>query len=180
MTLMMATTTWSNVIRVPGDQYPIQAGIDAATAGDTVLTASGTYIGEGNKNLDFGGKNLVLLSESGAESTIIDCQYFGRGFYFHSGETAQAQVIGFMIINGAEMTGGGILIENSSPTFSNCIIHSCLSYSKGGGVAMTQGAPSFINCDVHGNHAVEGGGISAEYSDILVNSCIIAANSSSG
>jgi len=37
---------------------------------DTVLVADGTYIGEGNKNLDFGGKAITVTSENGmAEMT---------------------------------------------------------------------------------------------------------------
>jgi len=55
-------------IRVPRDQPTIQAGIDAAVDGDTVLVASGSYY----ENINFIGKGIVLISMEGPDSTIID------------------------------------------------------------------------------------------------------------
>jgi hypothetical protein len=57
----------------------IQSGIDAAEKGDTVLVADGTYTGERNKRLDFYGKAIIVKSEHGAESCIIDCEGEGNG-----------------------------------------------------------------------------------------------------
>ena len=82
----------SATIRVATDQPTIQAGINAAIPGDTVLVAPGTYTGMGNKELDLKGKAIVLRSEGGAASTIIDCEQQGRGFYFQAGEGPSAVV----------------------------------------------------------------------------------------
>jgi hypothetical protein len=41
-----------NVINVPANQFTIQAGINAANCGDTVLVAPGKYV----ENINFGGK----------------------------------------------------------------------------------------------------------------------------
>jgi hypothetical protein len=67
--------TWE----VPGHAGTIQGGINLASPGDTVLVHPGTYTGSGNKDPDFGGKELVLRSEPGPEVTIIDCEGAGPG-----------------------------------------------------------------------------------------------------
>jgi hypothetical protein len=61
-------------IHVPADQPTIQAGIDAAVNGDTVLVADGTYTGVGNRDIDFKGKAITVKSENGPENCIIDCE----------------------------------------------------------------------------------------------------------
>ena len=82
--LISPLSAFAVTIHVPGDQPTIQAGIDAASLGDTVLVAAGTYTGDGSLDLDFGGKDLVVKSESGPELSIIDGEEtYRRGFYFH-------------------------------------------------------------------------------------------------
>ena len=99
--LMIAASAQARIIRVPGDYGTIQAGIDAAISGDTVLVANGTYKGIGNKDLDLKGKAITVTSENGAEATVIDCEGMGQGFIFRSGETLRSVVSGFTIRNGS-------------------------------------------------------------------------------
>ena len=120
--LFLSISVFATIIHVPGDYPTIQAGINASVNGDTVLIADGTYTGTNNKNLDFGGRAIVVMSENGANNCIIDCQNDGRGFYFHSNEDASSIMDGITITNGSAESAGGVFCENSSPTIRNCII----------------------------------------------------------
>ena len=57
-----------SVLRIPSDYITIQEGINAASNGDTVLVAAGTY----TERVLIDGKNISLISENGRDSTIID------------------------------------------------------------------------------------------------------------
>ena len=178
--IIAASPLSAAVIYVPSQYSNIQAGIDAASSGDTVLVADGTYTGSGNKNLDFQGVNRVLMSENGPADCIIDCEYSGRGFFFHSIETESSVIQGFTIINGYMLDGGGIYCEFSSPTIRNCIIADCQASGAGGGIRIIGFNPQIINCTIHNNYASTGGGLSVTMSDMILNSSILAANASSG
>ena len=71
------STALSEIIYVDDDGSAdfdtIQAAIDAAFDGDVVLVAPGTYAGDGNRDIDFGGKAITVKSEAGPESCIIQC-----------------------------------------------------------------------------------------------------------
>jgi len=148
--------------------------------------ASGTYTGTGNKNLDFGGRAIVVMSENGPDNCTIDCQNSGRGAYFHSGETTSSILQGFTIKNGSISNGGGINITNSSPTIKHCIIYNnSSSGSYGGGIYVSNGyvsngSPDIIHCTVVQNNARYGGAIYATVSNMTVNSCIVDNNTASG
>lgn len=180
VTLLTTVSALAVTVNVPGDYGTIQEGIDAAINGDTVLVADGMYTGPGNVEIDFTGKAIVVMSESGPNDCIIECAYTGRGFKFQSGETNSAELIGFMISDGFASPGGGIAMLNSSPVIKRCIISNCMSGSSGGGVYINGGTPQFINSVIHNCTATEGGGLSSQDADITINSCVIAANTSTG
>ena len=112
-------SSYSTTVKVPSEYPTIQAGMDAANTGDTVLVADGTYTGEGNLFLSFAGKAIVVKSENGPENCIIDCvdSTEAEVFQLINGETRESIVEGFKIINGGLI----IIIENSSPTIKNNI-----------------------------------------------------------
>ncbi len=169
VSLIFAGGVHSATIHVPSDQATIQAGIDIATAGDTVLVADGTYSGAGNRDMDFNGKAVVLLSENGPQHTIIDCGGSAtvphRAFHFHSGEDFTTVVQGFTIRGGYQYVddvtpvyGGAVLCDTASPTFADCVLRDNFSYYGGGAVMVRSGSPRFVDCSFTANHAAYRGG----------------------
>jgi hypothetical protein len=170
---------------VPGDFPSIQPAIDAATAGDMIVVHDGVFAGMDNKNLDFGGKAIILRSENGPADCIIDCEKDGRGFYFRSAETSAAVVDGFTIRNASTVNtgtfpdgwGAGIYCENSSPTIKNCIITECNAHSGGGIACYSNASPNITNCIISGNVAEYGGALYCNFSSSPdISNCTIVAN----
>ena len=179
-------------LRVPY-QYPtIQAAIDAAVYGETVLVADGTYTGDGNRDIDFLGKAIVVRSENGPDQCIIDCQgsstAMRRGFYLHRGETHASIIDGFTIINGTGriqeytegvgLCGGAIACVDSSATVRNCIIRNNES-GHGAGIFMYRADVIIEGCTFSRNHNTRyGSAISSWESTALISDCQIENNTS--
>ncbi len=146
------------------DYTNIQAAIDSAANGDTIIVADGNYTGTGNYNIDFNGKAITLESENGPEHCAIDMQSQNvRAFYFHSGETSTSIVSGLKIKSGYRSVsstekGGIIQCSNSSPKFINCIITGNKVYGQQSRVS------------------IEGGAIYCESSQTVFENCIISNN----
>jgi len=141
---------FASTIRVPADQPTIQAGLDSAITGDTVLVAAGTYTGEDNVLVDFNGENIVLISESGPEVTLV------QGVIFKNGEDSTAEVNGFTI----SLAGKGISCISSSPSILNNIIRGNANINSGAGIDCNFNSnPRIINNIIQNNSAPSGGGI---------------------
>lgn len=167
--LAAAPAARGGTIRVPAEQPTIQAGIDAAQTGDTVLVAAGGYLGAGNRDIDFRGKRIIVRSERGPAECVINCAAGAgdphRGFYFHTNESPETILEGFTIKNGYSPTspvgqrGGAILCIGSSPTIRHCTIRNCAADVGGGGLAnMSGSSPAVIGCAFVANDAGRGNG----------------------
>jgi len=66
---------WANAF------HDIGSAVAAASAGDVVLVADGTYTGDGNKNIEI-NEAITIRSINGPEATIINCEGDGRAFMF--------------------------------------------------------------------------------------------------
>jgi len=131
------TVTVRAPIRVPSDQPTIQAAINVATFGDTVMVAPGTYV----ENINFEGKAITVTSESGPQVTIIDGGNADPVVIFTSGEGRDSVLNGFTLQNGrADFTNQG--------------------FGEGGGIAVRFAAsPTITNNVIRNNQACHGGGI---------------------
>ena len=165
-----------------GPKATIQAGINAAPAGDEVVIADGTYTGTGNKDLDLHGKAVTVRSASDDPAMcIIDCEGVGRGFYFHNGEGLDSIVQGLTITNGVAPSsagrGGGVYCLNSSPTLTNCTISQCEGTS-GGSICCYGSSPAITHCALVGN--LDAGVACNDGSDAALSDCIITQNVDGG
>ncbi len=187
----------------------IQRGINVAANGDTVVVVAGVYRGTGNKELDFGGKAIVLQSQDGPDSTVIDCQGSGRAFYFHAAETAASVVQGFTLTGGNSTKGAAIYCVSSSPTIRGCVISGNTTSSTSSGIVycttssnvvlsgctikestgsssavrFDNSAGQVINCLVYGNSmTASGGAIRCENGNktTVVRNSTVANNSAVG
>ena len=155
----------------------VSDAIDNASDGDTVWVADGTYRGEGNRDIEFSGRAIVVRSEHGATFCIIDCEGTEgephQGFGFYSGEDSLSILEGFTICNGYALWwgGGGI----GCATFSSPVIRKCvITNNSGGGIScFNSSSPTIENNTISNN---SGGGINCYDSP----SAIISNNFISG
>ncbi len=166
-----------------GDYSNIGDALGAATSGDTILVFPGTYSGPENLALNFAGRSLVLISQSGAAHTTIACQEDYRAFLFDDGEDTLAVVDGFKITGGhsAHENGGAVLIANSSyPAIRNCRFVSCRAYGNGGAIAVETGGVLTDNCEFLGCYSFGGGAIYCSNGSAVIRSCQLSSNEAYG
>ncbi|MEE9167077.1 MAG: T9SS type A sorting domain-containing protein [Candidatus Neomarinimicrobiota bacterium] len=203
--ILFTSAVTAGVIRVPQDQSTIQAGIDAAIDGDTVLVDTGRYV----ENINFNGMNIVVGSQflttrdtSYISQTVIDGDSSGSVATFENGEDSTAVLTGFTLTNGLALWGGGILCDasstpslvglnvtrnrasggggiycyESSPTLVDITVSGNIADAIGGGISCTNSHPSLQNVRVNGNVAHHGGALFCELSNPNLRNVTIIGN----
>jgi predicted outer membrane repeat protein len=186
---MAALAAWlqATVINIPTDYSTIQAGIDSALVGDTVLVQPGRYV----ENINFNGQNIVVGSlflttndTSFISQTVIDGDSSGSVVTFDSGEDTTAVLCGFTIVNGTgtenisygTIKGGGIYCESSNPRLYDLVILDNSAFS-GGGIYVINSNTVLERLIVIGN---TGAGLQAEDSNLRLSNIHIRNNDGSG
>lgn len=157
-------------ITVPTDYSNIQNAVDASTDGEIICVESGTYY----ENLVFDGVSVTVVSVDGAASTVIDAGYLDSTVSFTNG--AESVLDGFTIQNGNSALGGGIYIDDASPTIQHCKITGNSFYGIGvwnSGSAATVKNSIIVSSDMRGVYATN-------YSSLEMFNVVVASNGTTG
>jgi uncharacterized repeat protein (TIGR01451 family) len=130
----------------------IQSQIEAATDGDTITVAPGTYVG----NIDFIGKAVTVVSDQGPLVTIIDGGGSSSAVVNFSNSEGPGSVLnGFTIQNGAN---GGVTVNQASPAILNNIIQNNLKPGSGVGIELHFSSATVSGNIIRGNNRGPGSG----------------------
>jgi len=164
-------TTWyvDNAVSASGDGTPerpfkrIQQGIDAASDGDAIAVAEGTY----TERIHFNGKNIALRSTNPLDpdvvsNTVIDAaKKSGPVVTFAGTEDEICVLSGFTIRNGRAEDGGGIC----GGTWESCT-HATIENNMITGNSAAFGSGGLAFCDgvindnrINSNSAYIGGAL---------------------
>jgi hypothetical protein len=159
-----------------GDYPTIQAAINASTENDTIQLGDGTFAGSGNRDLVFRTQRIVIRSTSGDPmNCVIDCggstSEPHRGFVCDSTKGSKVVLVGFSVVNGYAIGGGGGILckSGSSPRLVNI---SFMSH-KVPALTCDNALVEIENCHFEDN---PGGAISAHGGDLQITASIFANN----
>jgi parallel beta helix pectate lyase-like protein len=141
--------TWRVNVAGTGDAPTIQAAIDSASAGDTVLLGPGTYLwssqAASQHSMIILKRGLTLRGDAGPLATILDAERNGRVMLLY--DVGASLIEGLTIQTGRGRSaagppflwsfGGGMYIAgDSNPTIANCIIrdNSVNTTQRGAGI----------------------------------------------
>ena len=196
--------TAGRIRRVPAEYRTIQAAIDSAETGDTVLVAPGRYV----ENIRFGGKGIVVASEylltrdpAVITRTIIDGSRpkhpdSASVVMMIEQEDTSAVLSGFTLTGGTGTVwtdarqkalyreGGGVLCELGSPVIEHNIIEGNeavrvgpgILSAGGGGIRCGYAEPIIRHNVVRNNRGEYGGGIVLYHSAATVQNNLITGN----
>ncbi len=133
------------------DYTSLQAAIDDADNGDTILLASGTC----TENITIDNKDVTIMSSAGSGSTFINGNAAGRTF---------------TITNGSDIVLNGVTVQNGY-----------ISSGYGGGIYISDSSPTIVNSLVTGNHSQYAGAIyvTGASSTVTITDTTVSSNTSS-
>ena len=168
----------ATIIQVPADQPTVQAGLDAAAAGDEVVVACGTYL-----EFDIVMKSGVTLRGATGEwdCVVIDAQQLGRVMVGQN-LNADTRIEGITFTGGTVddelLYGGGAFFENSALALEHCRFTGNYADYRGGGIGFHYSPATVTHCLFDANEGDHGGGggLDAYYSEITVSDCRFEGN----
>ena len=163
--LALGSASAQTTIHVPSDHATIQAAIEAAADGDTVLVAPGTWVEE----LDYLGKAITVASESGAAATIL--ANVNSPVTFQNGEGPGSILRGFTV-TGNNSSRAAIHGPGTSPRIVQCVIRgNRTSFALAAGVFCDG---TLVDCVVEDNH--NGNGTGGVAGALTLRRCVLRGN----
>jgi hypothetical protein len=155
----------------------IQAAVQAAPAGATVLVGAGVHA-----PVDLSGKAVTIQSLAGAAQTVIDGGATQRCVTMSTPAAGATVVRGFTLRNGRAVDGGAVRVLGSSLSLRDSVVRGNVALGSGGGVAVTNGSVVITNCVIEENSADRGGGLFVERAgapgSAVVRDSVVARNAS--
>ncbi len=172
-------------LHVKDDYATIQEAINESIPGDTILVESGTYRGDGNRDIYVYNGWFVLKSEDGPNRTVIDLQGSSssqhRFLYmdYYTTNHSLIEIEGFTIKNGYESGdgdyGGAMYLYGASPTIRDCVFD---NHSGSAFRIADYASPVFENCRFTDNSGTYGGAVNLrQYATATFNTCSFENNS---
>ena len=162
------------------DFSTIQDAINASSDGDEVLVQDGLYYEHDINTL---GKAIVIEGATNADGellSVVHGNWQGSVFVCDSGESTTTVLKNLLITGGSAFVGGGLLIEESSPSLLGCtFMNNYATKGFGGGIGVIDGVLSVVDCKFIGNIAGVGGGVynQPQYSSVHeVSGCLFENN----
>jgi len=167
-----------STLDVPSVDYPtIQSAIDAASDGDTVMVAAGTYYERlrYDESLSTPPRSIALIG-AGPGLTVVDAGGSGTCFLMVD-VPATARVEGFTFTGGGNTTnGGGLYLANSHPTIAKNEITVNAAGVRGAGLYIYQSSPTVVNNTITANSSDLGAGVLAYLSSPMLADNTIESN----
>jgi parallel beta-helix repeat protein len=196
--MVVSSLTYATIIHVPEDYASLHGALAVAEEGDTVLVQPGRYTG----NINWPAVNgISLLSAGDYRNTIISGDFTSSVIWFEYCDIIDTTTVirGFTITHGDQDIGGGVRLNEASPTIeacsiigntaglvgggilfdgSNAVIRDCcicqnLAYAFSGGMYGLYSSPTVENCIIQGNRR---GGMRFDYGNPIIKDCTVDSN----
>ncbi len=173
-------TVDNNFLHVPGTYATIQAAVDAATAGDEVCVAAGTY----SETVEL-GVDLTISGSAGSAAVVIDAGGGGSVVAAESGGTFTLR--GLTLTGGSNTFGAGLTLIGAEATLEDVVVTGNTSTGAsyaGAGIGAEDSILALTHCEVSDNHVTEdrgqGAGILALDSIVALDDVVLSGNTITG
>ena len=158
--------------QLPGDVETLQAAVDAASDGDTILLKKGTYhenivINKSVTLIGFGPGNTIISGDTGTEIIKGGVINITKPLLQSSGPNVT--LVGMTIMQGTAQYGGGIFNSEGALTLSGVSITNSTASFSGGGIYNQMGIVVMNGSMVAENTAKVGAGVMNDGGTFVLN-----------